>query len=216
MISFQLLEGIIMGINEANNGGDIDIFIKTEKNKFLWYALQAKVLKIEGRYERLIAKSQWKSLANLQNSSGCIPFYLFFNGIDKKAGTNEDCCKHEISEKQFGCTLVDIDKVAKIATDRSYPRYTDFYPKNGHPWRELVCCMARRREGTLFSLRQIQNTVSYYSGDVNSEIIFRGADTDEIYGDNITAIRNSNTRYDRNPSHNFVIRSRAGMNQNVL
>src|SRR5687768_1323185 len=49
--------------NEERYGGDIDIFVETEINQFLWYALQAKILKVDGRYERLIEKRQWQKLA---------------------------------------------------------------------------------------------------------------------------------------------------------
>jgi hypothetical protein len=205
-----------LGVNEADNGGDLDIFVETDANQFLWYALQAKVLKVGGTYDRLISKPQWVSLERLRNSTGCIPFYLFYNGVNKELETVKDCCKDDINEKQFGCTIVEINKVAQIATRRSNPRYIDFYPTNGHPWRELVCCMAKRRDGALFSLEQIQNTVSYYSEVINSEIIFRGTNNEEISGDSLTMIRNSNARVGRYPAHTFVIRTSAGMNQNTI
>ena len=201
------------GVNEVTNGGDIDIFVETKLNRFLWYALQAKVLRIGGKYDGLITKRQWVKLSELQSLSGCIPFYLFYNGVDKEPETLEDCCGHQISEKQFGCTIVDIDKVEEIATLRYNPRYKDICPGNGHPWRELVCCTARRKEGSLFYLSQVQNAVSSYEGLVNSEMIYRGNNNEQVSGDNIGVIRNSNESAGRVPTHSFAIRTIAGMNQ---
>lgn len=200
------------GVDEAVNGGDIDIFIETETDQFLWYALQAKVLKKEGRYDGLISKRQWDKLSNLQKQLKCIPFFLFYNGIDKKPETFKDCCGHEINEKQFGCTIVEIGKVKNIAILKSNPRYSDFNPEYGHPWRELVCCTAKRKNGTSFSLRQVQEAVSSYEGLVNSEVIYRG-NNNEIGREGITIIKDSNENVGRNPTHTFAIRTNAGMNQ---
>jgi len=200
-------------VDEDLNGGDIDIFVETEKNEFLWYALQAKVLKIGGKYERLVGKKQWTKLSNLQTLSGCIPFYLFYNGIDKNLKTTTDCCGETINEKQFGCAIVKIDTVEGIALRKSEPHYNDFHPAHAHPWRELVCCMAKRQNGTLYSLRQIQDAVSLYQGVVNSDLIYRGSSDEQIDEYSLTRIRTSNESAGRAPIYSFAIRTTAGMAQ---
>jgi hypothetical protein len=200
------------GVDEDTNGGDIDIFVETDLNQFLWYALQAKVLKIGDKYERLIKKRQWEKLANLQAVAGCIPFYLFYNGIDKKLSSTRDCCDKEVTEKQFGCMIAEIDIVERIASQRSEPRYIDFYPRNGHPWRELVCCMAKRRKGTILTLGQVQNALSYYEGVINSTIIYRGSNNEHL-DSQVNTIRINNNTVGRNPTHSFAIRTTAGLNQ---
>lgn len=202
------------GVKEAIHGSDIDIFVETSTNRFLWYAIQAKVLKIGGKYNGLANKRQWNTLGALRKASGCIPFFLFYNGLDKEPENLEDCCGHQISEKQFGCTIAEIDEVKKITTSKPNPRYTDICPESGHPWRELVCCTAKRKDGVPYSLKQIQNATSIYTGIVNTEMIIRGSNNpEEANGYSTTKIVDENRNSNRVPSHVFAIRTIAGMNQ---
>jgi hypothetical protein len=201
------------GHDEPIHGSDIDIFVETTVNYFIWYPLQAKVLKVGGHYERLRTRHQWTMLAELRDQVQCIPFYLFYNGLNKVMDTRTDCCNHEIDEKHYGCMLVEIDDVAAIAGQRSEPRYADFYPQHAHPWRELVCCMARRRDGRLFTVAEVRDGVSIYQSVLNSDIIYRGVPGEELPVSQAGVIRYMNTAVERNPSHVFVIRTTEGLNE---
>ena len=198
-------------VNEDVNGGDIDVFVETATNQFLWYALQAKVLKIGNKYERLVTKHQWTKLSRLKDMSGCIPFFLFYNGIDKQLTSITDCCGENVNEKQFGCAIVEINTVRSVALQRSEPRYRDFHPMHAHPWRELVCCTAKRQNGELYSLRQIQNAVTLYQGVVNVDLIYRDNSDEQINENALTRIRTSNESAGRVPTHSFAIRTTTGL-----
>ncbi len=199
-------------IDEDQYGSDIDVFVETEMNHFLWYALQAKVLKQDGKYERLLAKRQWEKLSVLQNLSGCIPFFLFYNGVDKHIGTFKDCCLRNVSEKQLGCAIVAIDHVEQMALTKSRAGYSDFYPKRTHPWRELVCCASRRKNGTLYLLTEVKNAVSLYEGILNEKIIEIGSNNQRPPLDRST-ITEANNESGRSPDYKIVIRSTAGLMQ---
>lgn len=198
-------------VNEDENGGDIDVFVETQTNEFIWYALQAKVLKRNRKYEDLSIKKQWEKLDVLKRKSGCIPFYLFYNGVYKEINTIRDCCGDIITEKQFGCGLVTTENVRGVSTKKSYPKYEDFYALM-HPWRELVCCEAqRKKQYTTYNLNQISNAMSLYEGVHNSDIINSDAQLENNFENSIT---NLNEENDRNPTYSFVIRTTSGIKNN--
>jgi hypothetical protein len=201
------------GHNEQTHGSDIDVFVEANVNHFLWYPLQAKVLKVGGHYDRLRTRHQWTLLAELRNRVQCLPYYLFYSGINKAPDTQTDCCNHEIDEKHYGCMLVDIENVATIAGQRSEPRYIDFYPQHAHPWRELVCCKARRGDGRLFTVAEVRDGISIYQGVLNPDIIYRGSLGEEFAPNQAGAIRYTNADLGRTPSHSFVIRTTEGLNE---
>lgn len=201
-----------LAIKESIYGCDIDVFVETGIDEFIWYALQAKVLKLNGRYERLRDKSQWIKLSNLKDISGCIPFYLFYNGFDKVPGTFKDCCLQTVKETQLGCALVSIKDVERITSEKPIIRYADFFPAYIHPWRELVCCVAKRRGGARYSLQEVRNAVSLYTGLLNTDIMEQGNNNEQLSQNEIT-ISAANQNVGRAPSHSFVIRTTASLMQ---
>jgi len=201
-----------LGQYEKTFGSDIDIFVETFKNEFIWYALQAKVLKLDNKYERLVVKSQWQKLLLLEQKSSCIPFYLFYNGLDKKIKNLIDSCKHQVSEKQLGCAIVDLKDVEEISKKKSNPGYDDFCKKHAHPWRELVCCTAQRKNRETYSLSQVQDAVSLYQGVLNNDIIIRGSDSEQSSQNELSILR-ANELVERNPVFDIVVRTSQGMDQ---
>lgn len=152
------------GHKESINGSDIDIFVETAPGQFLWFALQAKVLKTDGTYHNMRRKTnnefQWEKLQNLAKKSGCIVRYLLYNGLSDYQYSGNDC-KGNFSEEQFGCSLVTANEVAKIAMTKD-PTFYDFHHKKANPWREIVCCKRDLSKHTLFSIVQVKNSISYY------------------------------------------------------
>jgi len=156
------------GWKEQINGSDIDVFVEVQPNKYLWFALQAKILKIANIYPtqslRHPNKSgviQWDMLLNLQSISGCIPYYLLYNGLNLvKSSTNHDQCNRSFQISQFGCSLVKPDIVKSIGSRNNAhgfisPKFEDFHPQHAQPWRILTCCRHDFGNLTVYSLSDV-------------------------------------------------------------
>lgn len=202
------------GYNENLYGSDIDVFVEITKGNFIWYALQAKVLRLNGKYlaiSKLINNEyQWDKLNRLHSLTGCITKYLFYNGIKNFTFTGKDSCGFTYSETQLGCALVDTNDVKKIALTKT-PTFSDFHTQLADPWRTIVCCF-NDVKSTLFSLPQINDAVSYYEKDF-------GPDIDEVDDNNqllndypISNIRDSNLAVNRDPIYTVVIRTTESLN----
>jgi len=201
-------------VDEKVHGSDLDIFAESGTNEFYWYALQAKVLTPGGRYTGISDKAQYTKLAKLEQLSGCIPYYVFYNGRSHPLPGVITSCKHQVSEKQMGCALVANHKMEGLI--KSYPnlKYHDLHPTHASPWRELVCCTTLRSGGTLYDLGQIKDAVSLYEGVVNADIVARG-DNDAITASRgrRSAIGEANEAAGRQPKLTMVIRTTQGLNQ---
>jgi len=194
---------------EHDLGADIDVFVETETNQFLWYALQAKVLDVDGHYDDLKRKSQWEQLREIGNAADC--YYLFYNGFDRVPGSITDCCNAALSEMQMGCAIIYIDDVERISTCVYRPSYTAFY-KGMHPWRELVCCKARRKGGReIFSLHQVQDVVARYENILNNNLLVPGTGKEMLNSG--VSITSANAKADRTVETIYVVRTTAGLNQ---
>ena len=110
------------GYNENVFGSDIDVFVETKMGQYIWYALQAKVLAKSGRYRDIKTKRageyQWKKLDRLSAVSGCISKYLFYNGVSNYHHFGFDTCNRSFDEKQFGCSIVDTNKVENVCLSK--------------------------------------------------------------------------------------------------
>ncbi len=103
------------------NGSDIDIYVETSKNQYRRFALQAKVLKKNNRYNTLrdgCSKTnpnyQWDKLKKLEKNNSCKGYFLLYNGKDNYIYTGTDCIGVSFNEKQFGCSLVELDEIKKF------------------------------------------------------------------------------------------------------
>jgi hypothetical protein len=184
---------------ESKHGNDIDLFVEVEDGRFIWYALQAKVLKQNNKYEGLKAKGadkpQWEKLSHLASESGCVSKYLFYNGLLEFEYNGIDRCSQHFNQELFGCSIVDIEDVRRVASSNLIVRFEDFHPHLAEPWHVLVCCN-NEKEAHLYTLAQIKRAVQYYPFDrgfidvdgVNSKSIRENRNAINIYSENIERI----------------------------
>lgn len=128
------------GQNEHIYGSDIDIFLEVEKDKYIWFALQAKLLKVSDIYDKLAYKSQWEKLADLEKESGCKAYYLLYNGqSDYSTKKLKDICGNLFKMTHFGCSLVEPDFVGKqVVLGRK--SFKDFHDTPAQPWHVIMTC----------------------------------------------------------------------------
>jgi len=199
------------GQKEDISGSDIDIFVETKENLFVWWALQAKVLKQNGRYSNLKKQShgtyQWEKLDRLSQVSGCIPKYLFYNGVRKFKSNGIDGCHNSFNENQFGCSLVDIDVVENFVLSGKN-KFTDYHPDHTEPWRIIVCCYFNNEgsEVKTYTINQVKNSLSHYESIVGDLGINDESGYDLKNDRPIEAINNFSDNVRRNPKYRFVIR----------
>lgn len=156
------------GWNENVYGADIEIYIETSVNHYIMFALQAKVLKKNNRYDTLRDSSdgimQWEKLTLLEAVSGCKSYYLLYNGRSSFKCNLTDKCKNPYSEEQFGCSLVEPKIIEKFATKKSStgrninPTFEDIHPSYAQPWRILTCCLHHTQNFNLYSFDDIINS----------------------------------------------------------
>ena len=203
------------GINEKKYGSDIDIFVETVKGQFVWYALQAKVLRIGNKYDKLSnihgTNYQWDKLDLLNALTGCITKYLFYNGVKDYSFKGTDSCNLIFIESQFGCSLVECSVVKRISLKKTNPSFFDFHPKYADPWRTIVCCY-KDVKSTLFSLTQIKDAVSYYEKDFGADLITTSDDILPLNDSPVSIIHNSNQEVGRDPIFSVVIRTTESLN----
>ena len=151
--------------DENTYGSDLDVFVEVRPNLFRWFALQAKVLKKNNRYDTLRDSSdgtmQWEKLSLLEGLTDCKAFYLLYNG---KKGFNyigSDTCQNSFDQEQFGCSLVEptiIERLANLTTWNGNfirPTFEDIHPASAQPWRILTCCNQDTENVILYSLDEI-------------------------------------------------------------
>lgn len=169
--------------DENTYGSDIDVFVETLPGQFRWFALQAKVLKKNNRYDTLRDSSdgimQWDKLALLEGASGCKAYYLLYNGKERFHYTGFDLCRNPFSDEEFGCSLVETHVIRALANRTSptgrfiRPTFEDIHPANAQPWRILTCCRHDTKNYILYTRDEI-----LASNPVLSKIEYDKIDTD--------------------------------------
>lgn len=120
--------------NEAQNGHDIDLFIKGrgKRSGYYWFPLQAKVLYDSKRYESANHKNphgeQWALLNKLRDNTTkiggifCAPYYLLYNGFSAKcraryinAHTPAPQTIAAAWHSSLGCSLVNVTDFHRIS-----------------------------------------------------------------------------------------------------
>jgi hypothetical protein len=156
--------------NEKLYGNDIDVFVETNINEYRWFALQAKILKTSGQYDKLRYPSggslQWDKLLLLEGVSGCESYYLLYNGDGKNTYnyTGTDECGRTFSESQFGCSLVKTSDVRRIASRTNTKgqfikaSFNTFHHVLAEPWRILTCCYHQTAGKELYTLEEIKES----------------------------------------------------------
>lgn len=163
---------------EATYGSDIDVYLGIGRGRYRWFALQAKLLKCNGIYTTMKdgfsptnPSYQWDKLTLLEAASGCTSYYLFYNGsINKFRYSGIDQCNQSFDEKDFGCSLVETNKVKadmdvrmKSATYHN-PTFRDYHPSLAMPWKTLVCCphTITRDEFTPYYREDVEGAIAGY------------------------------------------------------
>jgi len=154
---------------ESEYGSDIDVFIETHENKYRWFALQAKLLKKNKRYNTFRDSSdgtmQWDKLYRLETLTGCKPYYLLYNGNQNNNFNGNDKCSQNFNEVQFGCSLVEPAIIEDLANQRNgrgfiSPHYSDIHPNDAQPWKILVCCELETDGFKLYTKEEISKSLS--------------------------------------------------------
>lgn len=121
--------------NEARNGHDIDLFIKSGGSRpgYYWFPLQAKVLYDTKRYESANHANphgeQWALLKALRDKAAgtsglfCAPYYLLYNGFSAKCRARylkaHTPITHTVAaawRSSLGCSLAEVDEFHTIST----------------------------------------------------------------------------------------------------
>lgn len=204
--------------NEPVHGNDIDIFVETTNGNFVWWALQAKVLKVNQTYEGIATlrggEYQWDKLNRLAKNAGCIVRYLLYNGVRGYNISKKDSCNRSFNAPQFGCSLVKTDEMERKALQPGNPRFKDFHPELADPWRVITCCRSKIDGGetTLFSFKQLKNALDYYPEVIgNKDVISDYFDNEKSnnYSDNV--INDMSEKIERKPFYRMVIRTTSSL-----
>lgn len=205
------------GYNESLNGSDIDIFVETTTGNFIWYALQAKVLHLNGKYRDLDrirgGEYQWDKLNRLAETAGCISQYLLYNGVKNFTYSGLDKCNRAFNETQFGCSLVETNDIKKISSLNSSPAFLDFQPKHAQPWRVIVCCKHDNHKQTLYNISQIKKAVEHYPLVEGNKDILKRDNIEQQTNSNVNAINNFSENISRTPYCRIVIRTTNSLHQ---
>lgn len=158
--------------NEQVNGGDLEIYLETSRDCYVRIFFQAKIIKENNKYPHLIHVNtngfQWDLMKRFQKVSGCLPYYLLYNGIKnfKYEGTD---CFGLFDEKQLGCTIAEIHDVKELCeTNFANAKFDSIHLGEkviGEPWRKIPCCFLGRKEFPDFrsySVSEINIDKSFY------------------------------------------------------
>lgn len=220
------------GYDEKIYGSDMDVFVETSKNKYRWFALQAKILKSNNKYNTLrdgysasIPSYQWDKLRLLESVSGCRAFYLLYNGKERPSNYDfkeTDYCNRPYTEDQLGCSLVTVPIIEKLGLKKNHggtkfinPTYEDIHPRHSQPWRTLVCCMLDKTEEILYAKAEVDSYNSKFTpigevfrGEESKELGANG-DSKNIQENNDNPITIASEKAGWNPSFKLVIKRSA-------
>ena len=202
------------GSKEIEHGSDLDVFVETKPGIFVWWALQAKVLMRDGTYKGLKqlhnGEYQWEKLEKLEARTGCFSRYLLYNGVEGYEPKDlVDRCHRPFDADQYGCSLVATTRFKGMALSK-VPRFSDFHPAFAEPWRIIPCCpvSTKREDLQYYSIRQIKDSLSYYSPSKgNPKLFFDEEKSRELNDLPIDTIRELSEEVGWEPVARMVIRS---------
>jgi hypothetical protein len=206
--------------NERTNGNDLDIFVESTPGQFIWWALQAKVLNLDGTYHdigslRSGGEYQWYKLNRFSAASGCVVRYLLYNGLDNYRYNGNDICSRNFHEDQFGCSLVKTIDVERFASAGPV-NFHDFHPELAQPWRIITCCLfnTRKEKATYYNTSQVREAVRKYPKMTGNTKIFDATNDNTKSNDfSVSAINDFSSSFGRKPAYRIVIRSTTALVQ---
>lgn len=212
------------GGKEKEYGSDIDLLIEQGNKQFVWFALQAKILNKRSKYQKLDYSSggeyQWAKLQRLANMSGCVPYFLFYNGANDYEVTFKDQYTGEIfSAGEYGCSVLPVD-MAEEYVKRGFYRSnnSDFrylHPNYAIRWSRLVHSNFNPHIGRRFTEGQVSSYLNNFK-KLTGNALFLHDFRDERFlnadgkGSHLTA-PSMETAYEQNhwkPDYIIVLRER--------
>jgi len=130
---------------EAIVGSDINIIIEYQKENFVWFALQAKILNFNQKYAQLsYSDNQSQKLEKLKLITKCTVGFLFYSGVSNSMNQMTDRCGNTFLESQFGCSIVSLQSLRQFKLDKiNFSRPAGDYLSLRQymiPFRNIVCC----------------------------------------------------------------------------
>lgn len=124
--------------DEASNGNDLEIFIKT-KEGYIKFACQCKIIYKNNRYVALNhqrkGSQQIDSLLNYSLKDKSIPIYMFYNHCS-------DSYVYSINNiKLYGCSILSAKYLKNnyYTSKWSIPHFADLHPHPAKPFSNFVC-----------------------------------------------------------------------------
>jgi len=206
------------GYNENIFGGDIDIFVETIKDSFVWYALQAKALQMNQRYEGLNTSSnggfQWDKLHNLYLKAGCKTAYLLYNGVDQYKYSGLDSCNNPFNESQYGCSIISVEEFVRHYK-LGKTSFKDYHPDYAEPWRVIVCCPQKLDGIILYDTTVIKQAISYYPESFGGAVDSIESASEGSSNVDTNSITSLSAQMNRTPYYRIVIRTTQGL-KNII
>ena len=194
------------GKNEGTYGSDMDVFVEVIPGLFRWYALQAKVLKKDKKYNFKSdpeKKAQWERLEYMEQETGCLAYYLLYNGMENRAFKNlKNECGKGFKTKEFGCSLVSLNKVASAVREEKSKRihFDVFHPLDAEPWHILACCPKRSNDIVLYELDDIKKAKWNYKELSKTGVLSNN------FNSNNSKLTNEMERFEWDPDFSLVFR----------
>lgn len=205
---------------EAQSGIDWEWWIGDDRSGWLRFAIQAKKIGPNGRYDALKhhvnlphgrKMYQHNLLKRYAKAHGAIPLYCLFNSsINFDKNRHWHCSSHEEPE-QLGCTLVPVKRIEEAIRKRGC-RTFDYIHRdpNTFPWRCLFCPKCAGLSALLISSRFSTGRLPRRYFDL-PPILARAKATDGILRPEDEAdlpLEESSQRVNENAQSNLLIRPR--------
>jgi hypothetical protein len=130
---------------------------------------------------------------------------------------NTDSCYRTFAEEQFGCSIVKLKDIKRIANkkhsngDYISPSYGDFHPSFAQPWRTLVCCCLDNSEERhqMYSLEEIEGDCKNYYPAKDDFILESDKPVKEDF-DNNNKISIARKEANWNPEYRVIVKRSDG------
>ena len=122
------------------------VCVRRSANKADIYAIQAKRLSAEGRYNHLHPRSGDRHQIDVledyaTRAKGVVPLYLLFNHVDDKDLDSAWQCCQTIDKRQFGCALVPSWRIREAISNRGCRTFDYIHSDQAAlPWRCAFAC----------------------------------------------------------------------------
>jgi len=187
---------------ESIYGNDLDLFVEQKNGKYLWFALQAKIMSPNSAFKDLKSNPislihQWDKLLSHESTFGSKSYYLLYSGYPRKNKISSlpirtDCIGIP-NREEYGLSIVETTEVKTIRNTiiNTYQQffYKYVYPKKTDSFRKLICCPVKTSGMKEYERADI-DTSNYYKIDTSGEI-----ENDDKLDEQDTKGKNVNAKY---------------------